>query len=736
VPDHDVRDLQWRGNARVRALWRGAGAAAADPLRSSRLDLATSWRDDGLRLTVGVWAVVVMVLGFGTRHLIGSHLPIIGEFAPIPSTGTMWHQAISGWRLTGMGSPSPAPTSFALLAAAGALVAGHVTFLERLLVLGTVPVGVVGAFRLGRPFGSRRARLVTTVLYVGNPLAYNALAQGHWSGLMAYAAMPWVLLILAGATGLAPFTVEAPVSLRYRMVVLGLVLAVAGAFVPSLIPMVVIVAGVLVAGSLLGGGARSTVRAVAVAVGGAGVAVGLLFPWVIGLLPPGGEWARVIRVAPGSGHSARLAELLRFQTGPTGATPLGWALLATAALPLVVGSEWRFAWATRLWAVAVSSWALAWVGGRGWLPFPSPPVEVLLAPAAAALATCAGLGLAAFEIDLRGYHFGWRQLVSTVAAAAAVVAVLPVLGSAADGRWHAPSEGFESVLSWMPDKRVDGDFRVLWVGDPEVLPIAGWRLAGGLAYATSRNGLADVTTAWPGTSRGSTRLLAQGITLAEATRTTQLGRILAPLAVRYVVVVQRSAPASEPGEARPVPAGLIDGLQSQVDLRRIDSDTSLVVYENAAWAPARAELPAAAAAASQSDDPSSARTVDLSAAKPVLPVQRGATSFAGPVDGPSRILLSEAPSDRWRLRVGGTDAPRHTAFGSVNSFVVAHGGAAEVFYATPAIRGVALGVQGGLWLVVVGWLWRRRRRRPRPAGDAVDVREPPVRVDAPVEVGV
>jgi hypothetical protein len=348
---------------------------------------------------------------------------------------------------------------------------------------------------------------------------------------------------------------------------------------------------------------------------------------------------------------------------------------------------------------------------------------VLLAPGAAALATCAGLGLAAFEIDLRGYHFGWRQLVSTVAAAAAVVAVLPVLGSAADGRWHAPANGFESVLSWMPDKRVDGDFRVLWIGDPEVLPIAGWRLGGGLAYATSRNGLPDVTTAWPGTSRGSTRLLAQGLALAEATHTTQLGHLIAPLSVRYLVVVQRSAPVNEAGQSRPVPAALVDGLQSQIDLRRVDSDASLLVYENAAWAPARSVIPARAVAASQSGDPAAARTADLTGAKPVLGTQRGPTSFAGPVDGPGQILLSEAASDRWHLRVGGVNAHRSTAFGSVNAFAVARGGPAALSYGSPPVRSAALLVEGGLWVVTLAWLWRRRRRRLQSTNDALVIEE-------------
>jgi hypothetical protein len=34
-----------------------------------------------------------------------------------------------------------------------------------------------------------------------------------------------------------------------------------------------------------------------------------------------------------------------------------------------------------------------------------------------------------------------------------------------------------------------GGYRVLWLGDPSVLPIEGWSIAPGLAAATSMNGL-------------------------------------------------------------------------------------------------------------------------------------------------------------------------------------------------------------------------------------------------------
>src|SRR5581483_6351192 len=128
------------------------------------------------------------------------------------------------------------------------------------------------------------------------------------------------------------------------------------------------------------------------------------------------HWTVLASGAVGTAHRLSFARLLRFQPGPVGSTPLAWALLATAALPLLVATGWRFAWAVRLWVTALLSWGAALAVTRGWVGSWAPPTDVLLVPALVALTTAAGIGLAAFEIDLRGHAFGWRQVVSVVAA--------------------------------------------------------------------------------------------------------------------------------------------------------------------------------------------------------------------------------------------------------------------------------------------------------------------------------
>ena len=127
--------------------------------------------------------------------------------------------------------------------------------------------------------------------------------------------------------------------------------------------------------------------------------------------------------------------------------------------------------------------ALTWAASRGWIDVGLPSADTLLAPAAVGLAFAAGLGIAAFEVDLRGYRFGWRQLASLAAAAALAVGVIPALIAAGGGRWRAPHSDFAASLSFMGNDPGAGAFRVLWMGQPSVLPLSGWEIADGVAYA-------------------------------------------------------------------------------------------------------------------------------------------------------------------------------------------------------------------------------------------------------------
>src|SRR5262249_46044840 len=146
---------------------------------------------------------------------------------------------------------------------------------------------------------------------------------------------------------------------------LGILLAVVAAFSPAALLVVLVVGVGVVLGSLLVGAAKDSLRAVVAAAGGAVLAAILLFPWGFDLLLPGGEWSSFTAVARPLSRALSLGDVLRFDTGPIGAAPLGWGFLVAATLPLLIGKEWRLAWGARLWSVAIVCWGIAWACGRG-----------------------------------------------------------------------------------------------------------------------------------------------------------------------------------------------------------------------------------------------------------------------------------------------------------------------------------------------------------------------------------
>ncbi|MBW3557106.1 MAG: glycosyltransferase [Actinobacteria bacterium] len=822
--DRDVRRLQTRGGARISSALRGrlAGEEYASGMGAAGRRVADAVTAGGLRQNLVVWVGLTVVLVIGSRELLGGPLPAVGQLVPFPDSPLVFLRSFfSGWRTSGLGGEAPAPPTFALLGIAGLLLGGAMGLLQKILVLGAIPVGIVGAYRLASPIASWRARLLGAVLYAAIPIPYDALARGRWSGLVAYAAAPWLLARLLRATGLAPFgaptaaedqpvvrravprrpgsspadavedllgaeagTIDPiateefrvaavalagrpddheedrwsrpgipqppvgvirPGTLKHQALATGVLLALVGAFVPSLLAVVVLVGAALVAGAALVGDLRPMLRALAVAGGAASTAAVLLLPWTLELVLPGATWAGFAGLGQPASVAPKLGQVLRFDTGPVGGGPAGWGIVVVAALPLVLGRRWRFNWAARLWVVAIVLWALSWVLGRGWLGLPPPPPDVLLAPAAAALVLAAVLGVVAFETDLRGYQFGLRQIAFLVAAVAAVSTTLPVVAGALDGRWKTPENDFEDLLSWMPERRADGGFRVLWAGSPEVLPLDGWHIGAGLAYGTSRGGTPDATSLWPASDQGATGLVADALEVARRGETSRLGHLLAPMGIRYLAVPldaapvppglrylasardSASAPSGAAGRRRGEPDGLLAALRGQIDLKLISGGPgdSLIVYENAAWAPLRSVLPPDAIPGSQESGLEAARTTELAGAAPAL-VERSPTRFSGPWPG-GDLLFAEAHSPRWRFRVGGSEAQQRKAFGWANAYTAGTAGDASLRYHTSPLHYGGILLQLGLWVVAVRAVVRGRRSRR--AGQAASA--PPTPAAAP-----
>ncbi|HXW81867.1 MAG TPA: glycosyltransferase, partial [Acidimicrobiales bacterium] len=435
--------------------------------------------------------IVGVLLAIGSRNYLTGPLPLVGQLPSLSGgVGSWWHDWWSGAGPGSLGASSYAPPGLFFMGLVGAVSFGSANLAIHLLVLGPLVLGPLGVYMATRVFGSRRGRVAATVVYAALPVAYNAMAQGHWAGLVAYAAAPWALSLLCRLGGQAPYPRLRWSGAWARFISLGLLVAVATSLAPATLLLVPIVGCALFVGSLLTGRGKGGARFFFASLIASGVAFLALAPWSFAAFH---SFDALFELAGAPAGPLSVSSVLRLETGPYGSGVLGWAVVAAAAVPLFIGRSWRMAWAARLWAVAFTCLGLVWAGSRGW--FPIPTLELVLAFAGAALAFSVAVGAAAVELDLSGYRFGWRQFAPAFGALAVVAAAVPFVSWAGGGQWGLPGSAAESAYAF-PTGSQGGDYRVLWVGSPGSLPLAAQGSAAGVAFATSLDGLPSASQLW------------------------------------------------------------------------------------------------------------------------------------------------------------------------------------------------------------------------------------------------
>lgn len=697
--DAELREYQLTGSAQVRQ-WIAARLAFGESSTAGvaarrRLDALTDAAVRNVLLTVLVAGVVFT---FGSRHLLTGGVPAVGSLASFddvgrPLLGEWW----SGWWASGLGQGAGVPTGYGLAGAIGAITPWTDGLLRTVVLLGAIPLGAFGMARALAPMGSRRATTVAGVVYLALPLAYNALAGGHLAALIAYALAPWMLGQLANASSSGSFAGHA--GLLSSTLALGLVAAVAAFFAPAVALLVVVIWIGLAVGSVVAGNVAGVGRAGLAAAGALVLATALHLPWSLVLLRNGGQWAPLGASGDTGVGPVSAVELLRFDTGPVAGTVLVWGLFAAGAYPLVLGQGWRLVWAIRAWFIAVSGWTLAWAAEWGALSVPLPAVEVALVVAGLGLAMAVGIGAAVFEVDLLRHDFGWRQLLVVLAGAGLLCGIFPAVGASLDGRWHTPRDDYEDLFaSLFPPPEEAGAYRVLWIGADELLPARGWPLDEASSFALTDDGAAALGDQLVASLDGDTGRVGDAVRNAVAGRSNRLGRDLAPMGIRYVVLVERLAPAPFSTEGIEVGPATVDGLGEQLDLRRIEGvNQSLLFFENASWISTRAVV----APADGLPPPDQAEAV--------LRTTAGANRFTGPVEAGTDLHTATPRDQGWQLRIDGQSAARADGLGWENRFTLTTRGDGELRYRAPTTRRIALIAQLVGWVVVLGLLINRRR---------------------------
>ena len=757
--DRTIRSLQSKGSTRARTFVAtlfqhgfeaALGVIPVEPEVEERVELTASFGgafsdDEGFdelddlgrrgsrqagrrrlssaRSLIALTIVALLVFLVGSRNLIGVRLPLLGQLLPLGSWGSTWHTAFASWQPAGLGSGAPGQPGYLSLGLLGTLTFGQMGAAVRLLLLAGVPVGAFGVAKLLRGVASGRARLLSAVAFAGLALGVNAIAAGDVGAVVALAAMPSILRrtmrLLKVPSCDEPFEDGPKVATRgWRRTKAGQVLALALllALVGSLAPAALVATAGMLVGLVVFGG-RSALSGAGSVVSALVISLVLLAPMLVPAVLAGGAGLGVFGAAVAPWSEPGIGGLVRFAVGPSGSSVLAWLLPAAALVPIVVARGARLQLAVRLLGVAIASLAMGLMVARGGLGSFAPDLLVVLAPAATAIAAMVGLGLAAFEVDVPGIRFGWRQLVALGGISASLIGVTPLLGNVVSGRWNMPQSGYGDALTFLNGPQLAGH-RVLWLGDPRGIPGGSWTISPGLAWTTSTGGLPSSTNLFvpPAPTAGSA--VTDAIDLAMQGSTVRLGRLLAPTGISAIVVVTAAAPEvagiQMPARLSPPPS-LIPALQQQTDLVEVPGSGGSVVFEVSHSIPMVGVRSAPLGNGARPTDPLvSAGWTDLGGL-----AAQGGTAPAGSTTG----YLGLAPASDFSLSSPEGTPPMASAFGWAATTKVSAGTVTLKLDALP-LAGLLNAATLVAWLVValcllgrhrwLDWWWPVRRRRRIP----------------------
>ena len=708
VPEREVLGLQKRGSARLTSFLRSRETSTFVGAENN----VRRWRQS-TTAPVFAWIAVLAAIVFGSRSLLGSGIPSVGEFLPFPdSPRDLFASYVNGWDPNGFGATSPNPTGWATLSVLSFATLFRMGLLQTVFVIGLVVVGLIGLWRLATVFPSTRARIAALVVYAASPLVGGALAIGSLTTLVAYASVPWFVHTLRRAVGTAtadPRTAHMDVAdglvelawperLR-RTLHAGLVVALAAAFVPVMLVVTLLCGVVITLATLLALAPISTAVRYATATVGA-VAVGALLnlPWIVTW-----SWDAMVGPTPVGDPGRGLFALAAFEIGPVDLAALTFALYLPVVAALLLAQAWRLTWAVRSAALVVSFGALAVLGDRGAMPFAMPEAGVLLAPVAVGLAVSAAAALAAFDLDVRGASFGWKQPLGLAASAAVVIGLVPGVLSTGSGSWNMPSPTLASLLDRaLPAGDADGagDYNVLLLGDARLLPVPGREYRDGVSYAVIDDDGLDVRDRWAATGTAGDDAVVEALDLIASGSTQRAGRLLAPLAVRFVVIPRIDGVLSTASDPLELPIGLNDALDEQLDIVATRGLATYSRYRNNAWIPTVSVLTGPGAESSRLAGPEALVRSDLSGADPVFLLADHLSESTAEV--PAGVVHLAVPfDDHWRLTVDGVELEPRRAFGLTTAFDVPTPGTATLAYETSGARILAVVAQVFVWLLVL-----------------------------------
>ena len=746
VPEREVLGLQIRGSARFTGFLRTRETTTFVGGDSG----IRQWKD---RTTAPVlaWIGVLAAVLIGSRQFIANGIPAVGEFLSMPaSPRVLLSSYISAWNGNGFGATSANPTGWATLSGLSVFTLFRMGALHTWFIIGLVILGLIGVWKLATVFPSVRARIVALVVYAASPLVVGAMSTGRLTVLIAFASTPWIVHAIRRAVGIEtadprsaeidlPDGVASLSGLERirRTAGAAVVIGLAAAFVPAMVFLALAISVVLGAATLLALAPWRT----ALLHFGVGIAAsigGLLlnFPWFSSW-----SWEQLVGPPPIGDRGTGLADLASFQIGIADFAYLSLALYLSVIAAIVLGRAWRLTWAVRSGLMVVVFGAVAILADSGSLPFNGPEAGVLLAPVAVGLAISSAATLAAFDLDVRGGSFGWRQPLGLLASVGVVIGVFPGVAALGDGAWNTPKTPLSVLIeAQLPDDAEDrvlkesnengplidpgvGGYNVLLLGDARLLPVPAVEYRDGVSYAVIGDTPLDIRDRWAAPDSDAADAVEMALDQMASSSTLRAGRLLAPLGVRFIVVPEFDNVESTTADPLPLPGGLISALEDQLDLTSVTGLPTLEVFANTAWMPVISQLTGSTAEASASAGAGALVRANLSSASPVF---LGADETASSSDEvvPGVIHLAVPFDENWSLTVEGESIEPRRAFGVTTAFDVERKGIAVLEYSSPSMRLPLLFVQVALWLAMLFAATRvsiplARRRGALPADETL-----------------
>lgn len=643
--EKQVRGLQLRGSAALASFSRGQFTAGQDRFSGFLGAVRSSFQgeDSGsLRDATVLGFGIALVLAFGSRHLITRGVVPVGQIPVVPGPAKLLTEWLGGWRSSGTGGAGNPPTALLFLALARLLFFWAPGGFANVLAVGPVAIGIIGAFRLARPLGSARSAAVAAAFYGASPLVATNFAGGRWDSLVLYAAAPFLMGSLLRIEGVSPFGARLgqpglkvrPRSYPVLLIRFGFLVAFVAAFAPSVLVVALLMAvAFALAAPIIGQGLRardfSLVALITVV-----APVALHLPWAYDVLRSF-SWRWLVGPTSPEASVYSVARLVLFTPGRPHPTVFSLGLLAAAIAGLAVAPRTLWRVAVQGWMVALTMFVFTWARGRGWLPFALPTAESLLAPALAGLTLAVAAGVRTVETNESPRRL-LRKVIPAVLATGLVAAALGEILLSFDGAWASPNQSYATYTRLLSD-RTEQTGRVLWIGDPSVLPLDPVVSRTGITYAVTDGGNPVVWGRWQAGPVGATSGIGDQLDLARDGQTVRLGRLLAPYGINLVVVLDRLAPAPYDGPSVDPGPGVLRTLAQQLDLKREPGVPNLTVFRNNSGAGTAAVLPSDTAADALT--PADQLNIDLKGG-PVPVTRTGPGRFSLEVPGGRPVLLA------------------------------------------------------------------------------------------------